>query len=424
MKGSTMSKTAREKTGELFDLYERRFHRLAADLPKREPWTETGRREIAEVVSRCLGIREEWIPEISVRQSMVLDRKLFSVEFLAAESWPGAVATAHLYIPKNQGRGKKPLVLLCCGHGEGGKLCPGYQLMAGRLAQAGAFVLVMDNVGQGEREPMGHRDCAPVFACGLSVQGLIVMETLAWLEWAKKDARFDSSRLAAIGNSGGGTLTMFLAARSSGLAAMVSSGHPSNYHYIASKEKRHCDCNILPGIVGALEMFQLYGCFAPKPLLLMQGALDNLFTFDGFYAVCRKTAECYAGAGAEDSFYWRLTEGGHSWDDYRREIINRFLAGHLRLEDAPLPLREAPVLSADEGRCLNEWPAQALTANEIAMNLSGIKADLKAELWDVFPPPLGEKEIADLGLRGNTRRIFAQYEAFFFRQAVSTAPRK
>jgi len=28
------------------------------------------------------------------------------------------------------------------------------------------------------------------------------------------------------------------------------------------------------------------------------------------------------------------------------------------------------------------------------------------------------------GLRGNTRRIFAQYEAFFFRQAVSTAPRK
>src|SRR3989339_525368 len=62
-------------------------------------------------------------------------------------------------------------------------------------------------LGQGERVPMGHSDTVIPFACGMSVQGLIVMETLAWLEWAKNNPLVDKSRLAAIGNSGGGTLT-------------------------------------------------------------------------------------------------------------------------------------------------------------------------------------------------------------------------
>ena len=65
----------------------------------------------------------------------------------------------------------------------------------------GAAVLCPDNLGQGEREPMGHTDCVKPFACGTSVQGLIVAETLGWIAWAREQARFDRQRLAAIGNS-------------------------------------------------------------------------------------------------------------------------------------------------------------------------------------------------------------------------------
>ena len=84
------------------------------------------------------------------------------------------------------------------------------------------------------------------------MQGLIVSETLGWLQWLAARKDIDATRLAAVGNSGGGTLTVFLAVLAPELAALSSSGYPSTFEFIARKEKRHCDCNILPGIVGEL----------------------------------------------------------------------------------------------------------------------------------------------------------------------------
>jgi len=145
--------------------------------------------------------------------------------------------------------------------------------MARQITRHGVLVLVPDNIGQGEREPMGTAIVSKPFACGLSVQGLIVMETLAWVKWASQHPDVDPQHLAAIGNSGGGTLTVFLAALCPELAVLSSSGYPSTFEFVARKEKRHCYCNILPGILNELEMWQLLGCFAPKPQFPVHGRL-------------------------------------------------------------------------------------------------------------------------------------------------------
>ena len=62
---------------------------------------------------------------------------------------------------------------------------------------------------------------------------MIVMETVAIIRHMQKDPRFDPARLGACGNSGGGTLTLFLAAMAAReLSVIASSGYPSEINYV------------------------------------------------------------------------------------------------------------------------------------------------------------------------------------------------
>jgi len=408
---------ARSATGvsshDLFEEYDRRFAEAKLRRPHRDPARPGDRQAIIAAAKQCLGIRDEWIPKISAEVVRVEPFEGGRIELLKAASWPGVAASALLYRPDNLPPGPQPLVIQCCGHGKGCKLADGYQRMARQVARHGTMVLVPDNIGQGEREPMGHSDCVKPFACGLSVQGLIVMETLAWVRWAGQQPGVDPKRLATIGNSGGGTLTVFLAALCPELAVLSSSGYPSTFEYVARKEKKHCHCNILPGMLNELEMWQLLGCFAPRPLFIFMGAFDTLFGQDLFYQVSREVRDVYRSLGAEAAFQSKLFPGEHSWDEGRRRALGLYLARQLHLT-RPAP-KEDPneTLLGDNGRCYSTWPSDSLTADALAEQLTGKRVDDGVRLWDVFPPqvPAGA-ELEDVTTRGSTRAIFSQYEAF------------
>jgi len=77
-------------------------------------------------------------------------------------------------------------------------------------------------------------------------------------------------------------------------AAIASSGYPSTFDFIARKEKQHCHCNLLPGIVGELEMWHVYGAIAPKPLFLFQGNGDHFFPVDLFHHTAALTGDIFA----------------------------------------------------------------------------------------------------------------------------------
>lgn len=398
---------------ELFEQYERRFAEARLRMPERNPALQADRETIARVARDCLGIRDEWAPKIQATKvrEMVFDGG--RIEMLRATSWPGVAGAALLYLPADTADRPLPLVILCCGHGKGGKLADGYQLMARHLTRRGAMVLCPDNIGQGERVAMGHADCVKPFACGTSVQGLIVMETLGWVAWARKEPRVDPRRVAAIGNSGGGTLTVFLAALSDDLAALSSSGYPSTFDFVARKEKKHCHCNILPGVVGQLEMWHLLGSFVPRPLFIFQGDGDPLFPPDLFYQTARKVRQIYRARNTEKVFEARVMAGGHSWDPARNVALGQFLARHLGLDRAAGSESPNEPLLTEKDHCLDSWPADALTTDQLAERLTDRRADDGVRLWDVFPPATSsDVGIEDIAPRGSTRQILAQFEAF------------
>lgn len=395
---------------DIFDDYEKRIRHVAAAMPLRRPWVGSEREEIRNNAARCLGIKEDWIPEIKAQPER---RKAFGgtfdVEQLRFESWPGVAGAANLYIPR-EGKPPYSLVIVCCGHGTGGKLEPVYQMMAQHLASLGAAVLAPDNIGQGERTPMGHADAVAPFACGISVQGLIVMETLGWLRWAEADDRFDEKRMAAAGNSGGGTLAMFLGIMDRGLCALVCSGYPSSFEFIAEKEKKHCHCNILPGIVGELEMWQLLGGFAPKPLYIFQGESDPLFPADIFWMTARKVRWVYEKMRTPEAFRAEVAPGGHEWNGERIKMTGNFFKETLQL-NGPASEIGAPVLSQSDV-VLKSWPEKALGTDDIARQLTGRNPARNLNLWDVYPPEGVEGVLPDVTSRGKTLQILAQFKAF------------
>ena len=87
--------------------------------------------------------------------------------------------------------------------------------------------------------------------------------------------RIDASRIGSCGNSGGGTLNLFLAAMAPELACIAATGYPCGFHYILEKERRHCVCNLLPGVLNGPEMWEVLSLAAPKPLLIEQGLYDK-----------------------------------------------------------------------------------------------------------------------------------------------------
>jgi pimeloyl-ACP methyl ester carboxylesterase len=311
------------------------------------------------------------------------------------------------------GEEKVPLTFVFCGHGADGRLTPGYPLMAERLARRGMAVMIPDNIGQGDRSAYGHNYVVAPFYCGLTLQGMILMESVALIRQMAKHPRVDSTRMGACGNSGGGTLCLFLAALAPELSALCATGYPSEFSYILSKERRHCACNLLPGCAHSPEMWEVLSAFAPKPLLLEQGKFDDLIPYDLFLRNARKVENVYRQMGVADQFKAMRAETLHPWVSDDRDIIEDFLCeklgveGNSRGDDETLPLQ------------LSNWhvalPEDGVTTEQLAQKLSGKTMPEGVRLSDIFVPTyqgnaIKEEEIIpDIG-RGEVMRVLAQME--------------
>ncbi|MBE6931544.1 MAG: hypothetical protein E7463_14840 [Ruminococcaceae bacterium] len=401
-------------TMDVFDDYERRFAQARLAHPKREPWKEADRAEIAAALRDVIRFDEAMIPEIHVRETEEGVCQGFSVLHMLFESWEGFYGIATLVFPhvgENAGE-KRPAVVICPGHGDAGRLTPSYQRMALTIAAQGAYALILENLGQGCRSPFGHKVVPEAFYCGQTVQGMIVMEACGWINWLREQPFVDECRIAACGNSGGGTETLMLAGVNPYLAAVASTGFPSEYPYVLQKERRHCDCNLMRGICGRLEMWEIYSLFAPRPLLVECGCFDHLLPVDTFHRNARKCAAVWQMMGAGENFRAEITQEKHSWTAADIVVIADFLADVLGLVKAEAAPEEGLIAPEDVKL---PFPADALGTGEGIQRLTGMKMPGGMTLADIFPPmyhgePVDpEKIIPDLG-RGNVMRVLAQQE--------------
>ena len=406
-----------QKTMEIFDDYECRFAAARLARPLSHPWEK--KEEIIGQVKTMLAWREDLIPGIHEMEEISAQQyEGYRAIQYRYRTWERFYGASTLYLP--DGEEKHPLVIVCCGHGGAGRLTGSYMAMGHRLASLGMAALVMDNIGQGDRNlnpaefknPDHWMAIAP-FYCGLTLQGMIVMETVALIRHMLKDSRFDAERLGVCGNSGGGTLALFLAALVPEIKALSSSGYPSEFSYLLAKERLHCACNLLRGAAHGPDMWEIYSTFAPKPLLLEGGAKDDLIPMDLAHRNARKVHNTYEQLGAGEQFEFELTDTHHSWELLDINRISRFLAERL-LDKTPADAESLfQAESIDPFRV--PMPEEMLHTDELAQVITGIKMPEGMKLEDVFKPTLGGQPVdpetieADVG-RGDVMRVLAQME--------------
>ena len=401
------------KTMQVFDEYERRFALARAQKPLVFPLDDKGRQNILSGVEKLLRLDEKLIPTVS--DAKVVRTKncgTYTVYELIYSTWKNVYVSATAMIPKSNA--PVPLVFVLCGHGKGGRRNEGYSLMAHRLARCGLAVIMPDNIGQGDRYKMGHgKDTASPFYAGLTIQGLIVAEAVALVRAAASHPKIDSARMGACGNSGGGMLTLFLSALAPQLSAIASSGYPSEFPFILSKEYVHCVCNLLSGAAYGPEMWEIYSLFAPKPLLLEQGYYDEYIPSTLAKRNARKIKHVYTQMGAEENFRLAITNTKHSWTAEDRKIISDFLCNALGIKDGQDINEENLPLELDEREI--SLPQNALTTDELVQSLTGKKIPKDLLLQDAIKPTFNGKElnpdeiVATLG-GVDIMHVFAQME--------------
>lgn len=120
----------------------------------------------------------------------------------------------------------------------------------------------------------------------------------------------DTGRIGVMGNSGGGTVSVFSAA----LLDRLSCAMPSCY-FCTFKDSimslYHCECNYVPGLLKVAEMSDVMGLFAPRPVVLVAGLEDDIFPIDATRRAFDDLKEIYAAWGAEDRCHLVVGQGGH-----------------------------------------------------------------------------------------------------------------
>lgn len=406
-----MDKAKSLYTMRVFDEYEKKFAKIRSEKKLIIPTTDEDRKRIVNGVKKVLGFKDEWIPEIhNMQETDRNSRDGYDIILLQYETWDKFYSAATLFMP--YGEGDVPLVFVFPGHSM--RFGQSYSMLAERLVRLGFAVMIPDCVGHGCRLPYGHRDVIAPFYCGISVQGMILMESVALIRYMKSYPRIDKTRVGACGNSGGGTLTTFLAALGDDLDALCSCGYPSEFSYVHTKEKNHCNCNLLPGCANGPEMWEVLSAFAPKPLMIEQGEQDALFPDDMFMRVGRKVAHTYLQNGVRENFRAVHVRTPHAWLEPDRYHICNFFS-----EVFNMPYTEKDVETDDVLQFIKDWdkpfPEDALTTDQMAEKLTGIKMPVGTKFQDVFKPtfegkPVNEELLMSDLTRGDIMKILAQME--------------
>jgi dienelactone hydrolase len=239
---------------------------------------------------------------LNLRAVGAFERPRYRVEKLVYESQPGLHIPANLYIPKNH-EPPFPGVLFQMGHSLNGKAADTYQKCCQSLAQLGYLVLAFDPMGQGERtyypRPNGVLTRLPSADDEHSQPGkqmLLVGDTAtrmqAWdavrsLDVLASHPLVDAKRLASTGQSGGGTITMFLTATDERLAAAaVSSGNTENVaceDFNSPGSVDDAEQNFIDAGPAGFDRWDLLYPMAPKPMLVAVSGRDFFGTYSPRY---------------------------------------------------------------------------------------------------------------------------------------------
>lgn len=325
-----------------------RFQALKPDDP--QLWQRQARAKLAELSGYR---REASVPYSVGEQRFALpDGLLRRRIYLRARE--GVDIPVHLVQPENAS-GPLPVMLCLQGTNSGAHISwgearypadlekgNGDYAIALQAAQRGYMAVAIEQSCFGERgeRQIRPRSAAPcvdatmhALLLGRSLIGERCSDVSAVIDWLQAEAaglQIDPARIHAMGHSAGGSVALFAAALDERIAAVLACGCIGYIRDTIGRRRDDQGQNVIPGILNWLEMADILGLVAPRPLASVAGAADPIWPGEGARAVFAEAGEIYARLGATGRLQLQIEPGGHrfrpakSWESLRIALDKDF----------------------------------------------------------------------------------------------------
>jgi hypothetical protein len=249
--------------------------------------------------------------------------------------------------PAKLGSGETRPALLCChGHGPFGKepvmgndSSPELRdnierhnyAYGHKMAREGFVTFAIDWIGFGERNDNNkpnfrntnrERDWCNLYylhatMLGMTSLSINVAHGKAATGFVGTLPFVDTENLGVMGLSGGGTMALWMALCDDRFRACEIICYSDLWPYFGFRDINYCGMQVAPGLFKLVDLPDLQGLLAPKPLLVDIGANDTCFRVDNAMACYRQVEAIYAAAGASDRLELDLHAGEHGWGGNR-----------------------------------------------------------------------------------------------------------
>ena len=338
---------------------QRMFADLAADREPAFRFTGSSRKEFASwkrrTLPRVLSTLGDPPPPAPPRPELLAD---WEEQGLRRQRWIidvqehlAAVLLVNLPLGLKH-REKRPAILCCHGHGAHGKEAvmgndsspelaaniAAHNYDYGRtMARRGFITFAIDWIGFGERNDSNKpnhlaltqgRDWCNLYylhatMLGMTSLSINIAHGVAATDVVAGMSHVDENRLGVMGLSGGGTMTLWMALCDARFKAAEIISYSDLWEAFGIRDVNYCGMQVAPGLFKLVDLPDLQGLLAPRPLLIDIGVHDTCFLVDTAMQCQRQLETIYRAAGAEANLELDLHPGGHGWGDNRSETFFR-----------------------------------------------------------------------------------------------------
>lgn len=288
-------------------------------------WQERARARLATV----LGLPFERCEENFLVEWKKEDEKQTEIRFVFT-SEENVEVGCHLVLPKGHEGEKLPLVICLQGHAKGMHISLGRPMYPGdektisggdrdfarQIVARGQAALAIDQRGFGERGgtpngPACHQPAVQAMLLGRTLIGERCWDVSRAIDTVLAHfPMIDGEKIALMGNSGGGTATIYAAALDTRITAAMPSCAFCGY-LPSIGAQNHCICNYVPGIMKDFDMGDLGALIAPRPMIVVSGKDDTIFPLESAKEQADVTRAAYRAAGVPELFEHVVGAEGH-----------------------------------------------------------------------------------------------------------------
>ena len=196
-----------------------------------------------------------------------------------------------------------------------------------QMARRGFVTFAIDWIGAGERNDSNKpnwrssdrgRDWCNLYYLNATMLGMTslsinVAHGRAATDFACTLPAVDPARLGVMGLSGGGTMALWSALCDERFRAVEIICYSDLWAHFGIRDLNYCGMQVAPGLYKLVDLPDLQGLLAPRPLLIDIGAYDSCFKIDTAMACYERVRAIYAAAGAADRLELDLFPGEHGW---------------------------------------------------------------------------------------------------------------